>query len=107
MLFSWRNMSLKPFLRLTEALLVSTTVLTAGTTLVFLAPPAYGQGITTGSIVGMAVDPSGAVISGATVTATSKARGTEVKATTGADGNFSFRNVPGWSLHFERTGARF
>ncbi len=88
-------MSLKPFLRFTKALLVSATVLAAGTTFVSLAPPAYGQGITTGSIVGMAVDPSGAVISRATVTATSKARGTEAKETTGGDGNFSFRNVPG------------
>ncbi len=87
-------MSLKPFSHSTKALLVSATLLIADTT-PLLTPAAYGQGITTGSIIGIAVDPSGAVISGATVTAISKDRGIQTKETTGSNGSFSFRNVTG------------
>ena len=88
-------MSLKPLARSTQALLVSATILIADATPLLLAPPAHGQGITTGTIIGTAVDPSGAIISGAIVTAISRERGTEAKETTGANGSFSFRNVTG------------
>lgn len=70
------------------------------TTLVFAllilpsAPAAFGQGITTGTIAGTVVDPSGAVLPNATVTATSNSQGTTRQVTSGADGNFALYSVP-------------
>jgi len=55
---------------------------------------ALGQGITTGTISGTVTDPSGAVISGATVTALDLARGTPRVAQSGGDGTFNLRQVP-------------
>ena len=55
---------------------------------------AFAQGIITGSLSGTVVDPSGAVVPDATVTATDKARGTSFTAHAAADGNFAFQALP-------------
>ena len=50
----------------------------------------------TGSVTGTVTDPTGAVVAGATVTATNKATGTTRKLSTGEEGNYSVENlVPG------------
>ncbi len=54
---------------------------------------AQGQGITTGSISGSVADPTGALIPGATVTATDLGTNHTVKTTTGKDGSFSFKDL--------------
>src|SRR5271155_2633404 len=56
--------------------------------------PAFGQGITTGTISGTITDPSGAVVSGAAVTALDTSKGTTLTTQSGADGAFSIRLVP-------------
>src|SRR5580692_5630328 len=73
-------------------LLVLALVLITATPL--LQEEAVAQGITTGSISGAVADTSGAVIAGATVTATAKATNIELKTTSGGDGDFSFKDVP-------------
>jgi hypothetical protein len=55
---------------------------------------ATGQGITTGTIKGTVVDVSGAVVQNAQVTATNNAQGTQLNATSGAEGLFSIYAVP-------------
>jgi hypothetical protein len=51
------------------------------------------QGITTGTIVGEVVDPQGAVIPNAAISASNTATGVVLRTTSMADGNFSFRAV--------------
>jgi hypothetical protein len=60
----------------------------------FFQKQAGAQGITTGSISGTVIDDSGAVIPGATITATAKATNVTLKTTAGGDGNFSFKDLP-------------
>ena len=55
---------------------------------------ALGQGITTGSISGTVTDPSGAVVSGAAITALDPTRGAKLTAVSGGDGAFTLRQVP-------------
>src|SRR5262249_41938182 len=62
--------------------------------IVLTASLAVGQGIATGSISGTIVDPSGAVVSSATITAQNTETNVEVKAATNDSGYFTFRNVP-------------
>ncbi len=52
------------------------------------------QGIVTGSITGTVEDPTGAVISGATIVAKNIASGIEVKGTSTGSGSFLLSNVP-------------
>jgi len=59
-----------------------------------LQQEAHAQGITTGSISGTVADSTGAVIAGATITATAKATNITLNATSGGDGSFSFKDVP-------------
>ncbi len=59
-----------------------------------LAPVAYGQGITTGTITGTVVDPSGAAIPNSHVIATSNSQGTQRETTSGSAGEFSLYSVP-------------
>src|SRR6266481_3065056 len=58
------------------------------------AASALSQGIATGSISGTVADPSGAVVPGAKVTATSNATNTATTATTSGDGLFGLRSLP-------------
>jgi hypothetical protein len=55
---------------------------------------AHAQGINNGNISGTVADQTGAVIPGATITATATATNIKSTATSGTDGNFSFRDVP-------------
>jgi len=52
------------------------------------------QGITTGTIVGVVVDPQGAVIPNAEVTARNVATGVVLRTTSLSSGDFAFRAVP-------------
>jgi hypothetical protein len=60
----------------------------------FTASSVFGQGITTGSITGTVADPTGAVIPGATITATAAATKLTATASAGKDGTFSFKDLP-------------
>ena len=52
------------------------------------APLAYGQGVTTGNITGVVVDPQGAVVPGVTVVALHQPSGTTYEGVTRGDGRF-------------------
>jgi hypothetical protein len=62
--------------------------------LLFVSPRAQAQGITTGTITGTVVDPQGAVVQNAKITATNSATGVVLNTTSEGDGSFSFRAVP-------------
>ena len=59
-----------------------------------MAPFANAQGITTGTITGSVVDPSGSAIPNAQITITSNSQGTTRKTTSGTAGDFSISAVP-------------
>lgn len=61
---------------------------------------------TGGTLTGTAKDPSGAVISGASVTITEKSTGRVTKATTGSDGAFYSRSLPpgAYSVRYDMSG---
>jgi hypothetical protein len=63
-------------------------------TICWAGSSALGQGITTGTISGTVNDPSGAVVSGAAITALDATRGTKLAAVSGGDGAFTLRQVP-------------
>jgi hypothetical protein len=54
----------------------------------------FGQSATTATIVGQVVDPQGAVVSNATVTATNQATGIGRTASTTSTGNYTIPNLP-------------
>jgi len=62
----------------------------------FLSAPAalLAQGITTGTIAGTVLDPTGAVLVGAHVKAVNSATGTSVTFPSGGDGSYSLRDLP-------------
>jgi hypothetical protein len=64
--------------------------------LTFLAcvVPGYAQSATSGTIRGSVLDPSGAAIPGASVTAQNPVSHFSETATTDAQGNFQINNVP-------------
>lgn len=62
--------------------------------LCWMAPRIHAQGITTGTIIGVVVDPQGAVIPNARVTATNTATGVVLHTASLAGGDFAFRAVP-------------
>jgi len=70
------------------------------------AAPAWAQSATTGALTGTVTDPSGGVISGASVAVSSKATGQERTATTDASGVFKFSLVPpgNYSVKFSASG---
>ena len=73
------------------------------------APDAHGQAtVSSGSIQGTVTDPSGAVVSGATVSITNKATGQVFKTTTNAAGAYtSGALVPGdYVVHVEASGFK-
>jgi len=76
---------------LSMSLAAALTFLTAAP---LLQQQARAQGITTGSISGTVADATGAVIPGATITATAKATNISLTTTSGGSGSFSFKDVP-------------
>ena len=75
--------------------------------LLFTAAFAMAQGITAGSISGTVVDPSSAVVSGATVTAQNIATGQTLTAETNDTGYFTFRSVPPGAYKITIAGKGF
>jgi Carboxypeptidase regulatory-like domain/TonB dependent receptor/TonB-dependent Receptor Plug Domain len=73
-----------------------------------LASPACAQTSSTGALTGTVTDPSGGVISGATVTATNKATGQQRETKTDASGTYSFSLMsPGeYSVRFAASGFK-
>lgn len=67
----------------------------------------YGQGITTGTLKGSVVDPTGAVVQNAEIRATNIAQGTVLTTKSGADGSFSLNAVPIGTYKIAVTGAGF
>jgi hypothetical protein len=74
---------------------------------VFAAGPAKAQLGNSGSIDGVVKDPSGAVVAGATVEISNPVTGFHREATTDADGNFKFTNVPFNPYHLTVTAPGF
>jgi outer membrane receptor protein involved in Fe transport len=70
------------------------SVLAIALVLVFSTTLAFGQGIVTGTISGTVVDPDGAVVSGATVTAKDAATNRTFTTTSDAGGAFALRGLP-------------
>jgi len=70
--------------------------------------PLWGQSGTTGALTGTVTDPSNAVVSGATVTATSKSTGQERSTATDASGVYKFSQLtPGdYSVKFSASGFK-
>lgn len=68
-------------------------------------PPAGFAQATDGIIVGSVVDPSGAVIPNATVTASNKATGIQYTAATNASGDYRINNVPVGNYEIVATSA--
>ena len=66
----------------------------------------FAQG-TTGQLSGTVTDPTGAVVTGATVKITSLDTNAEREATTGEDGNFSFQLLPPGRYRVETTATGF
>ncbi len=73
---------------------IKITSLLAVLAVVFCATFALAQGIATGSISGTVTDPSGAVVSAASVTAQNTGTGLSLHATTNDTGYYAFRSVP-------------
>src|SRR5580698_11618118 len=57
------------------------------------------QGITTGTVLGVVTDPSGAVIPGAQIQITNQANGLKLVGTSAADGSFKFFLIPIGAYH--------
>ncbi|HKS66704.1 MAG TPA: carboxypeptidase-like regulatory domain-containing protein [Candidatus Acidoferrales bacterium] len=70
------------------------------------AVPAWGQATSTGTIVGTVTDNSGAVVAGATVTATDRATGDSRSTTTNDVGHYIFPNVnpSTYTIKFKKAG---
>jgi hypothetical protein len=66
----------------------------------------WAQG-TTGQLTGTVLDPNGAVVQGATVTARNRDTGLERQVTTGEDGAFSIQLLPPGLYRVEATGQGF
>jgi len=63
--------------------------------------------VTTGRISGTVIDPNGAVVQGASVTATSLDTNSSREATTDGDGNFAFQLLPPGRYKIEITAGGF
>src|SRR5262245_65025376 len=74
----------------------------------FLLSAARGSAQTSGEITGLVTDPSGAAVSGATVTVTNKATGATRMATTNSEGLYAFPSLlPGmYELKVEAAGFK-
>ena len=84
-----------------------TTLATLIAVFAFSAASLSGQSIT-GSLVGNVTDSSGAIISGATVTATHTSTGVTTSTTTGAEGFYTIPNLPAgtYSVKVESKGFK-
>ncbi len=83
-------------------------VLAVAAFLAFYVPAVLAQSATTGALTGTLTDPSGAVITGAAVTATNIATGAVRTATTDANGSYKFSLLPpgNYSLKFSAAGFK-
>ena len=82
-------------------------VFVLGMVLFFTVHPAKAQIGNSGSIDGVVKDPSGSVITGATVEISNPVSGFKREAATGSDGSFHFSNVPFNPYHLVATAAGF
>ena len=82
--------------------------LTALLSFFLVAVSVFGQGVLVGQISGQVTDPSGAVMPGVTVTATSPALLQPLVAATSGDGTYQFPSIPigTYSVKFDFTGYR-
>src|SRR5690349_14299577 len=78
-----------------------------GLALLVAAGPGKAQVGNSGSIEGVVKDPSGGVVAGATVEISYPVSGFQRQATTDADGNFKFTNVPFNPYHLTVTAPGF
>src|SRR5712692_5229000 len=76
-------------------------------TLAVFATSAAAQTTTTGSIEGLVTDPNGAVVKGATVTATSPNLISPQTATTGDSGRYQISNLPPGKYKITVEGSNF
>jgi carboxypeptidase family protein len=76
--------------------------------LIFALPSLSAQTVSTGAISGTVTDPSGAVISGVSITASEKATGAKRTATTDSNGVYRFSLLPpgDYQLRFEAKGFK-
>src|SRR5712692_3876159 len=77
--------------------------LVMGAACLLLAASALPQGIATGSLSGTVVDPSGAVVPGAKVTAVNTATNTASAGETNGEGLFALRSLPPGTRSEEHT----
>ncbi|HWX54368.1 MAG TPA: TonB-dependent receptor [Verrucomicrobiae bacterium] len=75
--------------------------------LMMAAPQAAQAQESSGSIVGTILDPSGAVVKGATVTVKDVERGTTLTTTTNDDGAYNFPRVPAGNYEITVSAQRF
>ena len=82
------------------------TLLAAAAILCFITPIAQAQTATTGQIVGVVADPTGAVVAGASVTLTNDA-GVRRKVQTGGNGRYTFPLLDPGAYRLEVTQSGF
>jgi Carboxypeptidase regulatory-like domain/TonB-dependent Receptor Plug Domain len=87
-------------------LTIACAVLICLLALVFCSSSAMAQSATTGALTGTVTDPSGAVISGATVTATNLGTGQSRSSTTDSNGSYVLSLLPpgGYRVTFSASG---
>ena len=68
---------------------------------------AFGQGIVTGGVTGVVIDPQGAVVPNATVTLTNQATNVSLTAPTDQTGTFRFNGVPIGSYRLSVSAQNF
>ena len=83
-----------------------TTLLAAAAILCFMTPMTQAQTATTGQIVGVVTDPSGALVTGAKVVLTSDA-GVRREAQTGGNGRYTFPLLDPGAYRLEVTQSGF
>jgi len=82
-------------------------VLAFAVSLLFLGPCAFGQNLSSGTIRGSVLDPSGAAVKGATVEIQNAVTGYSRTVQADDQGNFEFTNVPYNPYHVSVTAAGF
>ena len=77
------------------------------TSLLLLGPYAFGQNLSSGTLRGSVLDPSGAAVKGATVEIQNPVTGYSRTVQTDDQGNFEFPSVPFNPYHLSITAAGF